>query len=98
VISILILPPPHQKILSDERIDFLDRHYRWLIARSRLKTLLVLLMDLCWGAWVLSLLDATLIQAHGDTFTITGFERVQQGMLEIDFAQTWLIDPFELVD
>jgi hypothetical protein len=33
-----------------------------------------------------------LIQAHGDTFTITGIELVQQGMREIDFAQTWLID------
>ena len=49
-------------------------------------------------AGVLSLLDATLIQAHGDTFTITGIERVQQGMREIDFAQTWLIDPVDLID
>ncbi len=30
-----------------------------------------------------AVLDATLIQAHGDTFTITGIERVQQGMREM---------------
>jgi len=45
----------------------------------------------------LPLLDTILIQSHDYTLIISCIERVQQGMREIDFAQTWLIDPVELV-
>lgn len=43
------------------------------------------------------LYDATLIAADGGSWTLTGFERIRSSSRLIDYAQTWLVDPIELL-
>lgn len=44
------------------------------------------------------LYDAMLIAADGFSLTLAGFERVWQAGRIIDYAQTWLVDPAELLE
>ena len=44
------------------------------------------------------LYDATLIAADDATWTLTGFERIRTASRLVDYAQTWLVDPVELVE
>lgn len=45
-----------------------------------------------------ALYDAMLIAADSYSWTLTGFERIWESTRMIDYAQTWLVDPVELLD
>jgi len=75
--------------LRDERVDDLMRNAR--IAR---------LVDPDTGVALTAppaLFDATLTRATADEWTLAGFERIEHMGRVVDYAQTWLISPVDLL-
>lgn len=75
--------------LDEERVPALNRHAR--VARLR---------DALTGALVEAvppLIDATLLHAGADEWVIAGVEHVMHGVREADCAQTWLVQPVQLL-
>lgn len=46
---------------------------------------------LCEGGESLELLDAVLMHLKDDCMVLSGFERVDDGLVKTDFAQTWVL-------